>query len=99
MAIRRWASPGLLPRTAAPRRAVPRSAAPRALPPMQKRPSAWTPAQPIPVPKPIQTPAPRRPVAGRNQLSQAQRVLRDRSTRGSPPMSVPEICRGYRRLG
>lgn len=35
----------------------------------------------------------------RNRLSQSKRAMRDRSTAASPPMSTPEICRGYRKLG
>ena len=32
----------------------------------------------------------------RNKISPSKRAMRDRSTHGSPPMSTPEILRGYR---
>ena len=35
----------------------------------------------------------------RNRMSKGQRAMRDRSTAASPPMSTPEIAKGYRRLG
>lgn len=34
----------------------------------------------------------------RSKLSKSKRAMRDRSTRGSPPMSTKEIMSGYRRL-
>jgi len=34
----------------------------------------------------------------RNTMSKSKRAMRDRSTKGSPPMTVPEICKGYRKL-
>lgn len=34
----------------------------------------------------------------RRQMSKGQRQMRDRSTRGSPPMGLPEIRQGYRSL-
>lgn len=33
----------------------------------------------------------------RRHLSKAQRAMRDRSTKGSPPMTHPELAAGYRR--
>ena len=34
----------------------------------------------------------------RNTMTPAKRAMRDRSTRGSPPMELPEFRAGYRRL-
>jgi hypothetical protein len=35
----------------------------------------------------------------RKNLSQSKRRMRDRSTMGSPPMSVKELACGYRKVG
>ena len=35
----------------------------------------------------------------RKTMSHGNRAMRDRSTSASPPMSIKEICRGYRKVG
>lgn len=35
----------------------------------------------------------------RAKMSKSRRAMRDRSTAASPPMTTPEIARGYRKLG
>lgn len=34
----------------------------------------------------------------RNTMSKGQRAMRDRSTRGSPPFSIPEFAKGFRAM-
>ena len=42
---------------------------------------------------------PEKGLPARAKISKSKRAMRDRSTRGSSPMSTKEICQGYRRVG
>jgi hypothetical protein len=44
-------------------------------------------------------PKPKHPMTPRDMLSKRQRTMRDRSTKGSPPIVHHEFSRGYRSIG
>ena len=41
---------------------------------------------------------PEKGLTWRSKLSKSKRAMRDRSTRGSPPMHMKEFAQGYRRV-